>query len=445
MGVERMGSLVHEVSLDILGEEVGDRISPYVGTDRPPLVVMVKSFLKDEEWVDYLAYIIDAEGIKRDFARILGRRFDVVYVGITHGIDLFGIVIPKGPTTPDDIETEIRTLESDLIGLFLSDGYVGRIKRQVDVFQNPFKSFLEFAVGYSLIKSGALDDISTAVKMAVSRADIRKRAKFDELSLELFKILDTENIRSVFQPIVDVRDRRIYAHEALLRGPEGSPLRNPELLFKVAHLNRVEMDLDRLARRHHLMAFRSYLDTHPGAKLTVNLGPFMPMFLEDVVRDIDRIGIPREDVIWEVSEKTYIDDFPAFARTIDFLVSQGYRVAVDDFGAGATTFKMIYSIDAQIIKVDRSFVENVDKAPEKREFLERLIGCFYRPDNLIFIEGVERTEEVLTLLEIGYRFYQGYRFFRPLPAPAEDEDVAVVLQGISYNPDHMRFKEFFTG
>ena len=439
-----MGSLVREISWDISDVEIGERIDPYVGTDRPPLLVVVKNFFRDEEWVDYLKYVIDTEGIKKDFANVLSRRFDVLYVGITHGIDLFGIALPRRALTPDGLETEILALESDLIALFLGDGYVGRIKRQADIFQNPFKTFIEFAVGYSLIKSGNMDDISSAVKMAVSRAEIRRRTKLDDLSLELFRILDKEDIRSVFQPIVDVRDRRIYAHEALLRGPDGSPLRSPELLFKVAHYNRVEMDLDRLARRHHLRAFKSYLDSHPDAKLTVNLGPFMPMFWEDVVRDMERVRVPRENIIWEVSERTYIDDFPAFARTIDFLVSQGYKVAVDDFGAGSTTFKLIYSIDAQIIKIDRSFVEDVDKTPEKREFLEKLIGCFYRPDNLIFIEGVERTEEVMTLLEIGYRFYQGYRFFRPLPAPAEDEDVAVVLQSISYNPDHMRFRGFFT-
>jgi EAL domain-containing protein (putative c-di-GMP-specific phosphodiesterase class I) len=439
-----MANLVREIALEMLEGEVGERIAPFVGTERPPLVVVVKSFLKDEEWVDYLAYIIDADGMKGDFAKVLGRSFDVVYVGITHGIDLFAVVVPKKRLTPDGLEDEIEVLEDDLIALFLSDGYIGRIKRQVDVFQNPFKSFMEFAVGYSLIKSGGIDDITVAVKMALARADIRRRKKLDDLSLELFRILDEEDVHSVFQPIVDIKERKIYAHEALLRGPEGSPLRSPELLFRVAHLNRVEMDLDRLARRHHLKVFRSYLDTHPGARLTVNLGPFMPMFLEDVMKDMEMFRVPRDSVIWEVSERTYIDDFPAFARTIDFLVSQGYKVAVDDFGAGATTFKMIYSIDAQIIKIDRSFVEDVDRAPEKREFLERLIGCFYRPDNLIFIEGVERTEEVLTLLEIGYRFYQGYRFFRPMPNPVDDAELTTALAGIDYTLEQMQFTKFFT-
>jgi EAL domain-containing protein (putative c-di-GMP-specific phosphodiesterase class I) len=255
--------------------------------------------------------------------------------------------------------------------------------------------------------------------------------------------VDTGSVYTYLQPIVDVKGKRVYAHEALARGPKGSPLRRPDLLFKIAHHNGMEMDLDRIVRRKHIETFKRYVKDHKDALLSINLGPFTPMFIDDIEKDLKDADIPKENIIWEVSEKTYIDDFTAFARVIDFLVSSGYQVAVDDFGAGATTFKLIFSINTQIVKVDRSFIENVGDDASKKMFLERLIGCFYRPDTLLFIEGVETQDEFQVLLDIGYRYYQGYYMFKPAPEPVDDDTVKALLEDVNYDVLNMKFSGYF--
>ena len=437
---------MREISTDLLKEELKDLLSMLENDNSSPFLIVVRSFFKDQEWVDYLKYILDVDGIKDDFQRVLSQYVNVLYVGSTSSIDLFAIITEKEGykiDTLEKMESMVNIMEEDLISVFLSESYLGRLQKQFDIFKNPFRTFVEFAVGYSQIKSANIDDIVESVKIALGRADMRRRVKIDDLTRELYRIIDNEDVDTYFQPIVDIREKRVYAHEALVRGPMGSPLRSPYVLFKIANYNNMEMYLDSLVRRKHLKRFSEYVKNHKNAMLSVNLGPFTPMFLDDMERDLKLVGLSKENIIWEVSEKTYIDDFTAFARTIDFLVSQGYKVAVDDFGAGTTTFKLIFSINTQIIKVDRSLIDNIHEDMAKRVFIERLIGCFYKPQTIVVIEGVETREELNTLLDIGYRYYQGYHLFRPAPYLISDEDVSVVLHDVDYDIVSMKFSGYF--
>ncbi len=434
-----------EISLDLIEEDLKERLEPYIVADIKPIVVVVRSFFKDEEWVDYLTYILDVGSLKHDFKSVLERHFNVLYVGATSGVDLFAVIVPKENEIVDtvsELTRRVEAMEDDMISVFLGPEYLGRIQKQVDIFKNPFKTMVEFAIGYSFLKSTSVDDIIESVKLALGRADMRRRIKVDELTRELYYILDSGNVETYFQPIIDVKNKSIYAYEALVRGPKGSPLRRPDLLFKVAYLNHVELDLDRMVRRIHIENFKRIYGDSRG-KLSLNLGPVTPMFIEDVDRDLKGASIPKEYVIWEVSEKTYIDDFTAFSRTIDFLVSSGYHVAVDDFGAGATTFKLIFSINTQLIKIDRSFIESVNTDQSKQMFLERLIGCFYRPDTLLIVEGLETREEFGVLLDIGYRYFQGYYLAMPSPDPIKDDDLKALLKDVSPDVMNMKFSGYF--
>ena len=221
------------------------------------------------------------------------------------------------------------------------------------------------------------------------------------------------NHRKPFFPGEERRNgKRGTCEEDPVRGPKGSKLRDPKILFKVAALNGLEMELDKLARRIHLKRFSEMMKGRK-VHITVNLGPFTPMMMDQVDEDIRSFGIPPGLVIWEVSERTYVDDFTAFTRVISFLTSRGYKVAVDDFGAGATSLKLAYSIDAEVIKVDMDLVKGVDENYSKRRLLAGIIESFGR--SKIVIEGVEKISELKVLADLGYEYYQGFLFSKPTP------------------------------
>ena len=410
-------------------------------SENPIMILSVRGFFKEEDWVDYIAGNIETKDMVRDFKERLENHFKVIDVLKVGPFDLVAFVdFRNGTPGEKELERMIENLEEDVISFLLSPKYLGRIKEQVDLFSDPFKDFVDFAIGHAFVRKADKDGITTAVSVALNEADVRKKKRLSELSSELIRILDRQDLESYFQPIVDVKNKNVIAYEALVRGPKGSKLRRPDLLFKVAAWNGLEMELDKLTRRKHLENFKK--SGFKDVFLTVNLGPFAPMFIDEVDRDMKRLGIPPEKVIWEISERTYIDDFMAFLKVIEFLVGRGYRVAVDDFGAGPTTFKLTFSIDSNFIKVDKDIVKNVHEREDRQILLYKLIQCFYRPDNVLVTEGVEKLEEFRTLVKLGYRFFQGFFFFKPSPRIVEPEEVKAKLETIEL-PSKIIFRSYY--
>ncbi len=434
---------VMDIQKELFNSEVVELLKglEYDLESTPALMLVVRSFFKDEEWIGYLMRMLNVDDIARSFKDRLSHHFEPLTVSVTSSMDIVSVVVFSEGMLPSEkeLESRIRDLEDDMADFFLSESFLGRIKKQVDIFQNPFKNLFDFSIGYAFIRSPREDDVMSALMIASKGAEVRKSSKFDDLTKELLRIIDRRRLESHFQPIIDLKDKKVYAYEALARGPKGSKLRRPDILFKVALYNGLEIELDRLARKTHIEKFKEIFKDQRDVKLTVNLGPFTPLLVDEVERDLKKAGIPRDRVIWEVSERTFIDDFAAFSRVIDYLNSNDYLIAVDDFGAGATTFKLIFSIYTNIIKIDKNLVEGVQADSAKKMFLERMISCFYRPDTTVVIEGVESPDEFETLLNIGYRFFQGYYFFKPGPSPVSEDQVRSKLSRIRVDPDRMIF------
>ena len=434
---------VMDIQKELFNSEVVELLKglEYDLESTPALMLVVRSFFKDEEWIGYLMRMLNVDDIARSFKDRLSHHFEPLTVSVTSSMDIVSVVVFSESMLPSEkeLESRIRDLEDDMADFFLSESFLGRIKKQVDIFQNPFKNLFDFSIGYAFIRSPREDDVMSALMIASKGAEVRKSSKFDDLTKELLRIIDRRRLESHFQPIIDLKDKKVYAYEALARGPKGSKLRRPDILFKVALYNGLEIELDRLARKTHIEKFKEIFKDQRDVKLTVNLGPFTPLLVDEVERDLKKAGIPRDRVIWEVSERTFIDDFAAFSRVIDYLNSNDYLIAVDDFGAGATTFKLIFSIYTNIIKIDKNLVEGVQADSAKKMFLERMISCFYRPDTTVVIEGVESPDEFETLLNIGYRFFQGYYFFKPGPSPVSEDQVRSKLSRIRVDPDRMIF------
>ncbi len=397
--------------------------------EEPVMILLMRGFFKDEEWINYLSMKVNTDEMVKEFEERLSRHFDVIKVVKLGPFDLASIVDFKDHFPNEkELKDMMTNLEVDIVDFLMSKKYLGKIKEQIDIFTDPFKSFVDFSIGHAFIRKADEDGIITAINVAFKDAAMRKRIKINKLAQELLRILDRQDLETYFQPIVDLKEKKAVAYEALIRGPEGSILRNPSILFKIAASSGLEIELDKLARRKHLEKFKE--SGIKDAYVTINLGPLTPLFIDEVDKDMKRYDIPPDRVIWEISERTYIDDFAAFLRVVDFLTTKGYRVAVDDFGAGATTFKLTFSIKSHFIKIDRGIVRDVDRDEDKRYLLYKMIQCFYKPDNALVVEGVETRDELDSLIKIGYRYYQGFYFFKPSPGIPSDEEIKEKLSSV---------------
>ncbi|WP_279230670.1 EAL domain-containing protein [Clostridium autoethanogenum] len=113
-------------------------------------------------------------------------------------------------------------------------------------------------------------------------------------------------------------------------------------------------------------------------------------------------------IIFEITEKTAIEDYKSFKTALENYINQGYKIAIDDTGAGYSGLKTLMEIKPQYIKIDISLIKNVDKDLFKQELMRTFVTLARSTNMKLIAEGIETKEELLTLIEIGVCAGQGY-------------------------------------
>ena len=138
-----------------------------------------------------------------------------------------------------------------------------------------------------------------------------------------------------------------------------------------------------------------------------------PGFADDVKEALAETGFDPERVIVEVTETAVFDGGVAL-DTLQNLVGLGVRVALDDFGTGHSSLGLLRTCPADVLKVDKSFVDGISGRSEEAVIATAMIQITNGLHLQAIAEGVETAEQAETLHRLGYRFAQGYHFSRPL-------------------------------
>ncbi|MSP60180.1 MAG: EAL domain-containing response regulator [Myxococcales bacterium] len=218
-----------------------------------------------------------------------------------------------------------------------------------------------------------------------------------------------------YQPIVQWSSRTVYGYEALVRTREPA-LPHPGALFDAAaRLHRLE-ELGRTIRR---MTVIPMPQAPPEAHLFVNLHPHD--LLDDMLLDSDSPLLPiAPRVILEITERAPLHEVKdAFLRIAE-LRKRGFRIAVDDLGAGYAGLISFAQIEPDVIKLDMAIIRDVDRAPTKQKLVRSMVELCRETNTLMVAEGVETAAERDTLIGLGCDYLQGYLFARPgepFPSP----------------------------
>jgi EAL domain-containing protein (putative c-di-GMP-specific phosphodiesterase class I) len=215
----------------------------------------------------------------------------------------------------------------------------------------------------------------------------------------------------VFQPIVSVSGRSVYGYEALMRSAHAD-FRSPAQLLNAAERANALGDLGR-AVRERAAASAPTLD---GALLFVNLHPLElndpALFAPDapLVKMADR-------VVLEITERASLGGIEHLQERVAELRKLGFRLAVDDLGAGYAGLTSFALLEPEIVKLDMSLTRGVDRSSVKQKLVGS-IGTLCREMGMtIVVEGVETPEERDTLLGLGCDLLQGHLFGYPERVP----------------------------
>jgi len=220
-------------------------------------------------------------------------------------------------------------------------------------------------------------------------------------------------LRLYFQPVIYLDSGRAYGFEALLRGPEGSYLESPVVLFNLARKLDMEQELDLVS----LEKLRELSGLIPGdMKIFFNVNPesfFNPRFREGCEKASAALLADR--MVLEITRKRRIREFPGLRESILHFKKQGFRVAVDDVKAGTLSLRTVLEIMPDYVKTDISVVRGIQADPLKQRVFEQFFAISARQKMTLISEGVETEEERDFLLRHGVKLAQGFLFSQPYP------------------------------
>jgi len=265
--------------------------------------------------------------------------------------------------------------------------------------------------------------VRKAVEEARDDAALNARITARERRRGFVEMVLDRRITSVYEPIVDVKSRTVFGYEALARGPAGTPLHAPVVLFGAAIREDWVFELDCLCRES---ALKGAIDFPEATKLFVNILPTTfhdPNFRADrLVRTLEECELRPSDLVFEISEQESIESFAAFKEMRDAYRSFGFQFALDDTGSGYAGLEALLELSPEFIKVDRNFVSGVDQDAARQDLLGALLRIAQKAGSRVIGEGLDTLEELEMLGELGIHYGQGWLFGRPTPLRADPDD-----------------------
>ncbi len=212
----------------------------------------------------------------------------------------------------------------------------------------------------------------------------------------------------VYQPIVRWSDRSVFGYEALVRSQEPS-LPHPSALFDAAErLSRLS-DIGAAIRRS---ATGDYGSQPREPLLFINLHP--SDLLDEQIYDANTpLGMFARQTVLEITERARLEQLPDAASKILQLRKLGYRIALDDIGAGYAGLASFALLEPDIVKLDMALVRDLDRAPTKQRLIRSLMEVCRDFGMQVVAEGIETGAERDALLDLGCDLLQGYLFARP--------------------------------
>ena len=256
---------------------------------------------------------------------------------------------------------------------------------------------------------GRAHDMSAAP--AGRDVDEKVRARWQQHGDQIREVIQGDRLSAVYQPIFDLRDRSVVGAEALARFGQDSP-RPTISWFREAEDADMLPELELEAIRRAIGAGSSLAAP---AFLSVNLSP----------RTIMSGGllslIPRklaERLVVEIADQATVSDYGAFATALAPLRAAGVRVAVDDFGSGASSLRHVLMLSPDIVKLDIKLTRGIHLDLGLQAIAAGLIAFAQKIGASVIAEGIETDSELYTLRALGANLGQGYLLARPMVAGA---------------------------
>jgi len=367
--------------------------------DEPDLLDVLGALLTDAGWQ------VDTAPNGRAALRLVdGHRYEVVL----SDIDMPGM-------NGLELLREIRARDLD-VPVLLITGHP-RVDTAVEALENGALRYLrkpirERDLAAAVEDAARLHRMARLKREALAAIGLEDRLPSDRAGLEARFGQALASLRLVFQPIVRAEDASVFGYEALVRTDEPS-IPNPGDLFAAA---------ERLGRVHEVGGVirdraAAFLARVPSLTLFVNLHA-LELTDDALLSPAAALSGFAQSVVLELTERSSFEHVPNLRARVSLLRRLGFRLAVDDLGAGYAGLTSFAALNPHVVKLDMSLVRGADKEPVKQRLIGSMASLSKEFGIMVVAEGIETPAERDTVIALGCDLVQGFLIGRPMEAEA---------------------------
>ena len=246
------------------------------------------------------------------------------------------------------------------------------------------------------------------------------RGRGDWREVAVRSIIDKRQITPYFQPVLDLHHGTVLAWEVFSRGPEA--LSSPAEIFAKAQALGLLSELESVCRNITLRTIARLPSSLRSRSFFINVSPSAAgdpdLRNRDMRADLARLGLDQHNFVIEISERDSVVDYPAFESQIRHYLEQGFKIALDDLGAGNAGLVTLVTCSLHFMKLDMTLSREIHRHSHKQRLVKSLVAFSASVDAALIAEGVETWEELETLARLGVRYAQGFLFARPSRVPS---------------------------
>jgi EAL domain-containing protein (putative c-di-GMP-specific phosphodiesterase class I)/GGDEF domain-containing protein len=236
----------------------------------------------------------------------------------------------------------------------------------------------------------------------------------------LSRLMRDGALRCVFQPIVDMRDGSIHAHEALVRGPAAMPLHSADALFAAARKEGLLLKFELACVE---LALGRWAELRQPGRLFVNVSAtaltaaIQRRSIHALVGDLGRLGLAPRMLTLEITEHEHVSNVDAFVRCVREMQAAGIAFALDDFGDGRSSLRLWSELEPDTVKIDKYFTRDISCHAKKAQTVRALMQIADVFGTSLVAEGIETADDLRVIRDLGITWGQGYFLGRPAPEP----------------------------
>jgi len=265
---------------------------------------------------------------------------------------------------------------------------------------------------YHFFNGNMLDDV---VKKHALVEDLRNSIKNGEFEL-------------YYQPIMNLLTNEVCKAEALIRWNHPikgivSPLEFIPVAEEMGLIVSIGEWVARTAAKD--LVKLKQIGVGDDFQISINVSPLQfksdDQWMENWFEYIAELGLNRDAIIVEITENLLMETEGMIRAQLTKLANQGVPIAIDDFGVGYSSLSYLQKMDVDILKIDKSFVDELETDRNSRELCQIMIMMAQHLNIQVIAEGIENERQMQILIELGCRFGQGYLFSKPLPLKLFEE------------------------